>query len=171
MPRRVATAPSGATIFHSVWNPSSVSWSCPRPWKTYLALGLAVGDDIDALAVDLRNQRLLLSTTSAVLDPLLFVYYDVPFHAYQDKIISFAVLAYVGLFYAAFCQREVRFIALFVLYLTVAGLSLVNLSEDLVQVMSPGQTTLPYWLQTGMFALLAIFMNAAEHLDKKRLQD
>ena len=24
--------------------------------------------------------------------PLLFVYYDVPFHAYQDKIISFAVV-------------------------------------------------------------------------------
>ena len=33
--------------------------------------------------------------------PLLFIYYDTPFHAYQDKIISFAVLAYVGLFYAA----------------------------------------------------------------------
>jgi hypothetical protein len=25
--------------------------------------------------------------------PLLFVYYDVPFFAYQDKIISFAVVA------------------------------------------------------------------------------
>ncbi len=30
--------------------------------------------------------------------PLLFVYYDTPFFAYQDKIISFAVTAYIGLF-------------------------------------------------------------------------
>ena len=33
--------------------------------------------------------------------PLLFVYYDVPYHAYQDKIISFAVVAYVCLFASA----------------------------------------------------------------------
>jgi hypothetical protein len=28
--------------------------------------------------------------------PVLFVYYNTPFHAYQDKIISFAVCAYVA---------------------------------------------------------------------------
>jgi hypothetical protein len=31
--------------------------------------------------------------------PVLFVYYDTPFYAYQDKIISFAVCAYIALFY------------------------------------------------------------------------
>ena len=34
--------------------------------------------------------------------PLVFVYYDTPFYAYQDKIISFAVLAYASLFMPRF---------------------------------------------------------------------
>ncbi|MEH2500446.1 hypothetical protein V1294_006925 [Bradyrhizobium sp. AZCC 1678] len=33
--------------------------------------------------------------------PLLFIYYDAPFYAYQDKIIAFAVVAYICLFYSA----------------------------------------------------------------------
>lgn len=37
--------------------------------------------------------------------PILFVYFDVPFHAYQDKIISFAVVAYVCLFATRRCTR------------------------------------------------------------------
>ena len=37
--------------------------------------------------------------------PLLFVYYDVPFHAYQDKIISFAVVAYACLWWSAAQER------------------------------------------------------------------
>jgi len=27
--------------------------------------------------------------------PILFIYYDTPYYAYQDKIISFAVVAYI----------------------------------------------------------------------------
>ena len=33
--------------------------------------------------------------------PVLFIYFDTPFYAYQDKIISFAVCAYIALFYSA----------------------------------------------------------------------
>ncbi len=83
--------------------------------------------------------------------PLLFVYYDTPYYAYQDKIISFAVLAYVGLF--ALAARDIKNVpaALIVLGMTVLGLSYVNISNDLRSVMTPEQSTWPYWAQTIMF--------------------
>ena len=40
--------------------------------------------------------------------PVLFIYYDVPYHAYQDRIISFAVCAYVIFFIQAFRLKELR---------------------------------------------------------------
>jgi len=85
--------------------------------------------------------------------PLLFVYYDTPFYAYQDKIISFAVLAYVALFYQAARSRESIPAALVVMGLTILGLAGVNLSEDLAQVLEPGQSTMAYWIQVGLFAV------------------
>ena len=84
--------------------------------------------------------------------PLLFVYYDTPFYAYQDKIISFAVLAYASLFYAAIRHIQVVPMALFALGVTVLGLSFVNISSDL-QIVLQGQRTVIYWLQTGFFAV------------------
>ncbi len=88
--------------------------------------------------------------------PVLFVYYDTPFYAYQDKIISFAVCAYVGLFYAASRTRSVAPIAIVVLAVTVLGLISVNLSEALAAVLKDGQSTLPYWVQTGAIAAYAV---------------
>ncbi len=85
--------------------------------------------------------------------PLLFVYYDTPFYAYQDKVISFAVLAYVALFYQAARDRESIPAALVVMGLTILGLAQVNLSEDLAQVLEPGQSAMPYWIQVGLFAV------------------
>lgn len=84
--------------------------------------------------------------------PVLFVYYDTPFFAYQDKIISFAVCAYVALFHAASRHRDIALSAIIVLAITVFGLSAVNVSEALATVLEPGQSTLPYWLQTGAIA-------------------
>jgi hypothetical protein len=86
--------------------------------------------------------------------PILFVYYDTPFHAYQDKIISFAVISYVGLFYAASRNIEIVPIALAVLFVTVLGLISVNMSDALASVLTEGQPTWPYWAQTGMLALI-----------------
>lgn len=83
--------------------------------------------------------------------PLLFVYYDVPFYAYQDKIISFAVVAYICLFAnAALCRSAVP-AALVALGVTVLGLSAVNASDALRSVLD-GRSTLPYWMQTGLLA-------------------
>jgi hypothetical protein len=82
--------------------------------------------------------------------PVLFVYWDTPFYAYQDKIISFAVIAYAGLFWAASRDIAVVPVALAVLGLTAAGLSAVNLSEALASVLEDGQPVWPYWAQTAM---------------------
>lgn len=84
--------------------------------------------------------------------PVLFVYYDTPFYAYQDKIIAFAVCAYIALFYSASRYRPVALNAIIVLAITVAGLASVNVSEALKSVLKDGQSTLPYWLQTAMIA-------------------
>jgi hypothetical protein len=90
--------------------------------------------------------------------PVLFVYYDTPFYAYQDKIISFAVCAYIALFYSASQHRSVALNAIIVLTLTVFGLSSVNLSTALASVMQEGQSTVPYWLQTGAIAFYLVVL-------------
>ncbi len=90
--------------------------------------------------------------------PVLFVYYDTPFYAYQDKIIAFAVVSYIGLFYAASRDIKVVPIALTVLGITVLGLVSVNLSDALASVMSKDQSTWPYWIQTGMIAAIWMFL-------------
>jgi len=97
--------------------------------------------------------------------PLLFVYYDVPFYAYQDKIISFAVVAYVCLFANAAMHRVAVPAALAALGMTVAGLSAVNLSDALASVLD-GRSTFAYWLQTGLIAsyfiwLLALYVTSS----------
>ena len=83
-----------------------------------------------------------------IKQPLLFVYYDTPFYAYQDKIISFAVVSYVALFYSAAKQRTVVPAALVVLGVTVLGLASINMSDALASVLQEGQSTAPYWIQT-----------------------
>ena len=83
--------------------------------------------------------------------PLLFVYYDVPFHAYQDKIISFAVVTYACLWWSAARERSVVPAALVAMGFTVVGLAAVNLSDALASVLN-GRSTQAYWWQTALFA-------------------
>lgn len=90
--------------------------------------------------------------------PLLFVYYDMPFYAYQDKIISFAVVSYIALFYLAARHRVVVPAVLIVLGITVLGLVSVNLSDALATVLAEGQTTTPYWIQTGLIAAYLVML-------------
>ena len=89
--------------------------------------------------------------------PLLFVYYDVPFYAYQDKIISFAVVAYICLFVNAALDRSAVPAALVALGVTVLGLSAVNGSDALETVLD-GRSPIAYWIQTGLIALYFILL-------------
>lgn len=99
--------------------------------------------------------------------PVLFVYYDAPFYAYQDKIISFAVCAYIALFYSASQNRSVALSAIIVLAVTVLGLSSVNFSGALASVLQEGQSTTPYWLQTGAIAFYLVVLLALYIKDGK----
>lgn len=107
--------------------------------------------------------------------PFLFVYYDTPFYAYQDKIISFAVCAYIALFYSASQNRSVALNAIIVLAITVFGLSSVNLSAALASVLQEGQSTTPYWLQTAaiafyLAALIALYIKDGKlHNNRSRI--
>ena len=99
--------------------------------------------------------------------PILFVYYDTPFYAYQDKIISFSVFAYIALFYSASQHRSVALNAIVVLAATVFGLSSINTSQALASVLIEGQSTLPYWLQTGAIGFYLIVLIALYIWDGK----
>ncbi len=90
--------------------------------------------------------------------PILFVYYDIPFHAYQDKIISFCVVTYAILFYGAYQNRVLAPYAILSMIATVLGLSLINFSGALKSVLNDGGTTMMYWLQTGMIAGILVWL-------------
>ena len=93
--------------------------------------------------------------------PLLFVYYDTPFHAYQDKIIAFCVAVYVALFVNATQSRAVVPTAVASMWITTIGLSLVNVSDDLAKVLKPGQTTTAYWLQTAVVGAITAVLTVS----------
>ena len=94
----------------------------------------------------------------SIKQPLLFIYYDTPFYAYQDKIISFAVVSYIALFYSAAKHRAVVPAALIVLGMTVLGLASVNMSDALASILEEGQSTLPYGIQTGLIGTYFIVL-------------
>jgi hypothetical protein len=102
--------------------------------------------------------------------PLLFIYYDVPFYAYQDKIISFAVVAYICLFANAAVHRNAVPAALVALGVTVLGLSAVNRSEALASVLD-GRSTLAYWMQTGLIAAYLALLLALYAAGERASQD
>ena len=86
--------------------------------------------------------------------PLLFIYYDTPFYAYQDKIIAFCAGTYAILNLAAARHRVVVPYAVASLALTTAGLCAINASNDLRAVLPAGASTSAYWIQTGLIGAL-----------------
>lgn len=86
--------------------------------------------------------------------PVLFVYFDTPFYAYQDRIISFTLATYAALFFVASRDRAVVPFALTSIWATVIGLAYINQSSELAEVLG-GRSTTIYWLQTAALAALA----------------
>lgn len=68
------TPPSGATIFVTLKSSPAGGWSPPFVFRPYFDLGLAQSEDIDALAYDAANEKLLFSTTGTSRDQFLFEY-------------------------------------------------------------------------------------------------
>jgi hypothetical protein len=102
--------------------------------------------------------------------PILFVYFDTEYFAYQDKIISFAVTAYIALFYLASKDRKNVPAALIVLGITTLGLTSINLSSQLKVAMTSGQTLLPYWLETAFIASYLVVLTVLYKIDGKRIK-
>jgi hypothetical protein len=86
--------------------------------------------------------------------PVLFIYYNTPFHAYQDKIISFCAGTYAILNLAATRHRVVVPYVISSLALTTVGLAAITASDDLRKVLPAGASTGAYWLQTGIIGAL-----------------
>jgi hypothetical protein len=89
--------------------------------------------------------------------PILFIYYDVPYYAYQDKIISFCALTYACLFFAAAQNRPTVPAALIAITVTTLGLAAVNMSDALASVLN-GASKTAYWLQTVMIGVYAMWL-------------
>lgn len=89
--------------------------------------------------------------------PVLFVYWDTPFYAYQDKIIAFTLITYAALFLAASRHRIVVPYALVSIWGTVFGLCLVNVSDALAEVLNGGGVG-AYWLITAALGGLAVVL-------------
>ena len=84
--------------------------------------------------------------------PFLYVYYDLPSNAYQDKIISFTSFGWAMFFVAGYSSvkrgslRSVRYIVMAAAG-AVGGLCLINLCTDFRDY-SPKAQVPVYWLET-----------------------
>ncbi|MCK5941799.1 MAG: hypothetical protein KAI24_07520 [Planctomycetes bacterium] len=67
------TSRSGATILCVQPSPFGGSWGQPQVFLSYAELGLGQDEDIDALAVDAANEKVLFSVVGNLRDQLLFV--------------------------------------------------------------------------------------------------
>ena len=99
--------------------------------------------------------------------PLLFVYYDTPYYTYQDKIISFAVCAYIALFIGASKHRDIALYAIIIMGITTLGLAHVNVSHALTSILSEDHATWSYWLQTSAIAAYTLVLSLLYFNDGK----
>ncbi len=98
--------------------------------------------------------------------PVLFVYWDTPFYAYQDKIIAFTLITYMALFFGASRHLVMVPYALIAIWGTVIGLSLVNTSAALAEVLGDGGTGI-YWAIIAMFGGLAVVLTLLWSRDRQ----
>lgn len=89
--------------------------------------------------------------------PLLFIYYDVPSEVYQDKIISFCAFSYAMFAFAALRARAAVIPFIIAMAGVVVGLSLVNLSPSLEEIIGEASTMM-YWAQTGVIGLTVVLL-------------
>ncbi|MEM7200163.1 MAG: hypothetical protein AAF628_07850 [Planctomycetota bacterium] len=66
------TIPSAATLLVSLWNAQTRVWSLPAPYVLPSELGLAPGNDVNAVAWDLKRKRMLFSSDDLTQDPIMY---------------------------------------------------------------------------------------------------
>jgi len=106
--------------------------------------------------------------------PLLFVYFNVSSHAYQDRIISFLAFGW-SMFLLAGVDTLKHGSMRIIKYILIAGagavtgLSLINAVTDF-QKFSPELTTSVFWLETGVLFLYLLWLALFFFLSKKPQQ-
>jgi hypothetical protein len=102
-----------------------------------------------------------LAHMSGVKFPLLFVYFNVSSHAYQDKIISFMTFGWAIFFFTTARDplRHLQFVraAIFAGACAVAALAYINLTTDFA-ALSKNIKTWPFWLETLLLALIVAWL-------------
>lgn len=83
-------------------------------------------------------------------NPLLFIYFNVPSLAYQDRIISFLAFGWAVFFFSAFHTPQVQSIRAILIAGAgaIAGLAVINLTTDF-QTLSQGIDSSVFWAQTA----------------------
>ena len=96
-----------------------------------------------------------LAHVAMVKLPGLYVYYSVPSHGYQDKIIGILAFGWAVFLWAASANEAARK-ALRPAVITagignLAGLILINVSPDMAAMSTPRDLAV-FWIETGMLA-------------------
>ncbi len=88
--------------------------------------------------------------------PILFIYFNVPSYAYQDRIISLLSFGWAVFFFTAFTDPQKNSALVKAILIAGAGaifgLSLINITAGF-QTLDPAVNTAVFWLEAaGLFA-------------------
>jgi len=93
--------------------------------------------------------------------PGLFIYFDVPSYAYQDRIIAFLSLGWSILFWVVAIEpgsnRKLLHAVLLMGCTGVIGLGLINLTTDF-ESLKEGLQPAYYWLETAVLAVYLLVL-------------
>ncbi len=93
--------------------------------------------------------------------PLLFVYYNVPSHAYQDNIIAFMAFGWAVFFFTASRDPFANLPLVRGVLMAAAGalavLSYTNLTTDFA-ALAPAIPIWPFWAQTAVLAVISVWL-------------
>lgn len=94
--------------------------------------------------------------------PLLFIYFNLPSYAYQDKIISFLAFGWAMFLFSGFINLKTNIIGpvkyiLFAGAGAIIGLCVVNISTDFKEL-SAGVKPLIFWLQTLFLSIYLLWL-------------
>lgn len=107
--------------------------------------------------------------------PLLFVYFDVPSYAYQDRIISFLAFGWSVFLFSASRDPERNRDAVRAILMAgtgaLFGLQVINAVTDF-HALSPAIRPAVFWIETGVLSLYVLslilfyFLSRNERTDK-----
>ena len=102
-----------------------------------------------------------LAHISSTKIPLLFVYFNVPSHAYQDNIIAFMAFGWAVFFFTASHDPQGNLPLVRAILIAAAGalavLSYTNLTTDFA-ALAPDIPIWPFWAQTAVLATISAWL-------------